>query len=236
MEQKARAKIYMIPVPIAEGAVKTLSQEVVEVTGRLKYYFAEDAKTARRILRSIHPTLHLEPIKISEIDKHQGPDLELFRSWIKAGHEIGVMSEAGCPGIADPGAQMAVAAHSMHAEVIPLTGPNSILLALMASGLNGQSFCFRGYLPIKDPGRSKAIKDYEAVSAKEKQTQIFIETPYRNAAIVNDLLQCCRPHTRLCIAVNITGEAASIKTKSIADWRQDLPVLGKHPAVFLLLG
>ena len=226
----------MIPVPIAEGAVKTLSQEVVEVTGRLKYYFAEDAKTARRILRSIHPTLHLEPIKISEIDKHQGPDLELFRSWIKAGHEIGVMSEAGCPGIADPGAQMAVAAHSMHAEVIPLTGPNSILLALMASGLNGQSFCFRGYLPIKDPGRSKAIKDYEAVSAKEKQTQIFIETPYRNNALIKDILQSCKESTRLCIAVDITSPAESILTKSVKAWKQQEVDIHKRLAIYLLSG
>ena len=230
------AKVYMVPVPIAEGAVQTLSREVVEVTGRLKFYFAEDARTARRMLRAIHPTMALEPILISEIDKHQGPDMELFREWLKAGHEIGVMSEAGCPGIADPGALLADAAQRLGARVVPLTGPNSIVLALMASGLNGQSFCFRGYLPVKDPARSKAIRDFEMISGKEQQTQLFIETPYRNAAIVNDLLKNCSPGTRLCVACNVTGTDGFVVTKTIAEWRQSPPALEKRPAVFLLLG
>ncbi len=225
----------MVPVPITEGAVQTLSKEVMDVTARLKLYFAEDARTARRCLRAMHPGLVLETITIAEIDKHRGPDLTLFREWIRAGYEIGVMSEAGCPGIADPGAVLAAAAQYAGAEVIALTGPNSIMLALMASGLNGQSFCFRGYLPVKDPARSKAIKDCEAVSAKENQTQIFIETPYRNASILNDLMRCCHPRTRLCIACNISAESGFIITKPIGDWRTNLPVLGKLPVVFLLL-
>lgn len=236
MDDPCKGKVYLVPVPIAEGALHTLSQEVNEVTARLHYYFAEDARTARRFLRALHAGLNLESIQISEIDKHQGPDIQLFHSWLKAGYEVGIVSEAGCPGIADPGAVLVAAAQKAGAEVAPLTGPNSIVLALMASGLNGQSFCFRGYLPVKDPARTKAIRDFEATSAKENQTQILIETPYRNNALMADLLKHCQPRTRLCVACNITGKPAFIKTQTITEWRKQVPVLGKVPAVFLLLG
>jgi 16S rRNA (cytidine1402-2'-O)-methyltransferase len=228
--------LYMVPVPIAEGATDTLSPEVVRVTAGLRFYFVEDARTARRVLRSLHKDLVLESVTMSVIDKHSGPDLEQLRAWLRAGYPVGVMSESGCPGIADPGAQLAAVAQAMGAKVIPLTGPNSIVLALMASGLNGQSFCFRGYLPVKEPARSKAIKDHEAVSSKEQQTQIFIETPYRNGVLVNDLLKTCAASTRLCLACNVTGTPGSVVTKTIAEWRQSPPVMEKLPTVFLLLG
>jgi 16S rRNA (cytidine1402-2'-O)-methyltransferase len=146
------------------------------------------------------------------------------------------MSEAGCPGIADPGAELVAIAQNMGATVIPLVGPNSLILALMASGLNGQSFAFHGYLPVKDPQRSKRIKELEALSVKEKQTQLFIETPYRNDTLLADLLKNCHPNTRLCIAQNITAPDAFIKTKTGADWKKQVPALGKVPAVFLMLG
>src|SRR6201999_4522187 len=131
----------------------------------------------------LHPKLVIEPVQFGEISKHTPLDKDLFRKWLKAGHSVGIMSEAGCPGIADPGAELVAIAHNMNVKVVPLTGPSSILLSIMASGLNGQCFAFNGYLPVKDPMRSKDIKQLEARSAKEKQTQAFIETPYRNNSV-----------------------------------------------------
>ncbi len=227
--------IYLIPVPLAADALHTLSPEVVTVTAGLQYYFAENTRTARRFLRSLHPTMEIEPIIFSEIDKNTGPDVPLLTRWLKDGKKIGILSEAGCPGIADPGAELVAVAHKAGATVVPLTGPSSLILALMASGLNGQSFCFNGYLPVKEPERSKRIKALEALSQKENQTQLFIETPYRNNRLLEDLLRNCRDNTLLCIAQNITAPDASIRTLRIADWKQQKPLPGKSPAVFLLL-
>lgn len=229
-------KIYLIPIPIAEGALQTLAPEIATHTAHLTHYFAENVRTARRFLRSVHATLVIEQLNFSEIDKHTGPDTSLFRKWLKEGHDIGIMSEAGCPGIADPGAELVAIAQDMGAQIIPLTGPNSLVLALMASGLNGQSFSFIGYLPVKDPMRTKRIKELEALSAKERQTQLFIETPYRNDLLLADLLKHLQPRTRLCIAQNITAENAFIKTKTVAEWSKQVPLMGKSPAVFLMLG
>ena len=233
---KQRAVLYMVPLPIIEGALQTLSPEILTCTARVTHYFAEDLRTARRFIKSIHPQISIEGLEFSEISKHEGLDKALFRKWLKEGHEIGVMSDAGCPGIADPGAELAGIAHSMNVKVVPLTGPSSILLALMASGLNGQSFAFNGYLPVKEPNRSKRIRELDAHSAAQKQTQAFIETPYRNNHFVADLVKNCASHTKLCIAQNITSEQAFIKTRSIADWRMDMPQLEKSPAVFLIQG
>lgn len=228
-------KLYMIPVPIADGALQTLSPEVGECTLRIQHYFAENVRTARRFLKSLHPSLIIEPIQFSEIDKHTGADTALLRQWLKDGKEVGVLSEAGCPGIADPGALLAKIAHETGAAVIPLTGPSSLLLALMASGLNGQSFAFNGYLPLKEPARSQRIKALEALSRKEHQTQLFIETPYRNNALLDELLKHCSANTQLCIAQNISAPNAYIKTRSVADWKKHKPTLEKAPAVFLIL-
>jgi 16S rRNA (cytidine1402-2'-O)-methyltransferase len=229
-------KLYLIPIPIADGALQTLSQEVAQYTGGITHFFVENIRTARRFLRSLHPALVIDSLHFSEIDKHTGADTLLLRTWLKDGHDVGILSEAGCPGIADPGADLVAIAHNMGVQVIPLTGPNSLILALMASGLNGQSFCFNGYLPVKDPMRSNRIKELEAISAKENQTQLFIETPYRNDHLLTDLLKHCNPKTRICIALNITAPDAFIKTKTIAEWNKEKPVLGKSPAVFLMLG
>jgi 16S rRNA (cytidine1402-2'-O)-methyltransferase len=230
-----KSTLYLVPVPIAENALHTLPAEVITLTGRLKYYFAENARTARRLIKSLHPTMVLETLQISEIDKHAGPDKKLLREWLKAGHEIGVMSDAGCPGIADPGSILVAITHDMGAKVVPLTGPNSLILALMGSGLNGQSFSFDGYLPVKEPARGKRIKELEARSAKENQTQLFIETPYRNNNLLNDLLKHCVSHTRICIAQHLTAPNAFIATHTVADWRKSKPLLEKEPAVFLML-
>lgn len=225
----------MVPLPVADGALHTLPAEVFTHTATLRHYFVENARTARRFLRSLHKDLVLEQVEMSEIDKHSGPDTALLRRWLKEGHNIGVMSEAGCPAIADPGSILVAAAHDMGAKVQPLTGPSSIILALMASGLNGQSFAFHGYLPVKEPARSKRIKELEATSARDKQTQIFIETPYRNNPLLADLLKNCQPYTRICIAQDISGPTELITTRTAQTWKQNLPQLDKAPAVFLVL-
>lgn len=229
------ANIYLVPIPIAEGALHTLSPEVLEHTVHLKHYFVENVRTARRFLRSIHPAIVIDDISFSEIDKHHGPDIGLLKQWLKAGHNIGIMSESGCPGIADPGAELIAVAQEANANIIPLTGPNSMILALMASGLNGQSFAFNGYLPVKEPARSQKIKALEQLSAKERQTQLFIETPYRNNVLLDELLKHCRGNTRICIAQNITAPNAFIRTKTAEAWKKNKPALEKAPAVFLLL-
>lgn len=229
------ARVYLVPIPIAEGINGTLSPQVLDVTSGLKHYFVENTRTARRFLRSIHPTIVIDDIHFSEIDKHNGPEMGLLRKWLKEGHVVGIMSESGCPGIADPGAELIAVAQDAGAEVIPLVGPNSLILALMASGLNGQSFCFNGYLPVKEPARSQRIKHLEQQSKKEIQTQIFIETPYRNNNLLDDLLKNCQNNTRVCIAQNITAPNASIKTKTVAEWQKNKPALEKVPAVFLFL-
>ena len=227
--------LYMIPIPIAEDGLSTLSAEVAHHTLELRHYFVENLRTARRFLKALHPAIIIDDISFSEIDKHTGADIKILKTWLKEGYNIGVLSEAGCPGIADPGAELAAVAQNMGAKVIPLTGPNSIILALMASGLNGQSFCFNGYLPVKEPLRGQKIKALEQVSKKENQTQIFIETPYRNNVIVDDLLKNCQQGTRVCIALNITAQNAYIKTQTVAEWNKKKPALEKLPAVFLLL-
>jgi len=237
MQEKPTAGIvYLVPVPVAEGAAHTISPEVTEQTLHITHYFVENLRTARRFLKLLHPSINIDSLGFSEIDKHSGADIELFKKWLGEGHKIGIMSESGCPGVADPGSELVAVAHAMEASVVPLVGPSSILLALMASGFNGQSFCFRGYLPVKEPQRSKSLKDFEVVSIKEKQTQIFIETPYRNNLFLEDILKNCNNTTKVCIAQNITAPDAYIKTRTAANWKKDKPLLSKVPTVFLLLG
>ncbi len=228
--------LYLIPIPVADGAIHTLPAEVTTHTANILHYFVENIRTARRFLRSLHPTLVIDSLQLSEIDKHTGADIGLLKTWLKEGKKVGLMSEAGCPAIADPGSNLVAIAHQMGARVVPLTGPNSIILSLMASGLNGQSFAFIGYLPLKETDRIKKIKEIEAHSVKEKQTQIFIETPYRNTHLLANLLKVCNPRTRLCIALNITADDEYIKTKTITEWKEKIPALPKLPAVFLMLG
>lgn len=225
----------MIPVPIAENATQTLAADVLTKAGELKHYFVENLRTARRILKVLHPAIVIDEISFSEIEKHTAPDLQKLKQWLNLGYDVGIISESGCPGIADPGAELVAVAQQMGATVVPLVGPNSIILALMASGLNGQSFAFNGYLPVKEPARSQEIKHLEQRSKKEKQTQIFIETPYRNNTLLEDFLKNCNDNTALCIAQHITAPNQLIRTKTIAAWKRQKPVLEKLPAVFLLL-
>lgn len=234
MSAVLKSKIYLLPVPIAEDGWGAIPAQNYEVAERLRYYVVENARTARRMLRQMSASLVLEDITFSEIDKHTGPDEKLFRQWLKEGREIGIMSEAGCPGVADPGSRLVALAHEAGAQVIPLTGPSSILLALMASGMNGQSFAFEGYLPVKEPLRGQSIKQLEADSRRLQQTKIFIETPYRNNQLLKDLLKNTSPDTLLCIALYIGSAEENIRTRTMARWQQDLPQLPKAPAVFLL--
>lgn len=229
------ANLLLIPVSIGENEVKSSSPEVVAATRRLLYYVVENARTARRVLRALHPNLILESVQFLEIDKHEGVDRKVLQQWFQAGYEVGLMSEAGCPAVADPGAEVVRIAHEMGAFVKPLVGASSILLALMASGLGGQNFAFWGYLPIKEPARSARIKALEQLSRKEGQTQIFIETPYRNDALFADLLQHCALSTLICVASGLTTEEEWVKTKSVADWKKAEAVLGKTPCVFVML-
>lgn len=235
LQNNRAGTLYLIPVPIAEEALHTLPAEVFDITGKLEYYVAENARTARRWIKKMHPGKNIEGIQISEIDKHAGPDTAWLLSLLKAGKTVGLMSEAGCPAVADPGSVLVQAAHSCGAKIVPLTGPSSILLALMGSGLEGQQFAFCGYLPVKNPERSARIKALEARSAKEGETQLFIETPYRNEALLNDLLQHCGARTRLCIAQNLTAPNAFLETRKIQEWKQHMPELQKSPAIFLIL-
>ncbi|MBS1616560.1 MAG: SAM-dependent methyltransferase [Bacteroidetes bacterium] len=228
--------LFLIPTPIAaDTASGSTSPEVRSLSARLQCYVVENARTARRVLRAWHQDLVLESIEMLEWNKHGPTDFSRLRQWLAAGLEVGLMSEAGCPAVADPGADAVALAHELNARVIPLTGPSSILLALMASGLNGQCFAFWGYLPIKEPARSTRLKELEAASKRQAQTQIFIETPYRNEALLCDMLQHLKPATRLCVAQDISGAHEQIFSGTVAAWRQKKPLLSKDATVFLLL-
>lgn len=231
----ALGSLYLIPVPLAENAVHTLSPEIFTHCKRIKYFFVENLREARRFLKLIDKDINIDELNFSETNRNTNLDISLLQKLLRQGIDVGVLSDAGCPGIADPGAELASAAQEMGANVKPLTGPSSILLALMASGLNGQNFAFNGYLPVKEPERGKKIKALELQSAKENQTQIFIETPYRNNAILHDLLRHCGPKTKLCVAINICAADENITTRSIENWRKTTVELPKQPAIFLVL-
>lgn len=227
--------LYLIPVPLAENAMHTIPAEVFVHCRNLKHFFVENVREARRFLKQIDKEINIDELHFSETNRNTHLDIALLQQWIKAGIDVGVLSDAGCPGIADPGAELAASAQIAGARIIPLTGPSSILLSLMASGLNGQSFAFNGYLPVKEPERGKKIKSLELQSSKENQTQIFIETPYRNNAMIQDLLRHCSSKTKLCIGVNICAPDEKILTKTIGEWAKESIQLPKQPAIFLLL-
>lgn len=227
--------LYLIPVPLAPEAISTVPEQVREQACGLRYYFVENLRTARRFLKAMDAAVDIDAIHFSEISRNQPADIHLLKKWLESGFEVGVMSEAGCPGVADPGAELVQQAHKLNARVVPFVGPNSMLLALMASGFNGQGYRFAGYLPVKEPERGKAIKELEARSVTQKETQIFMETPYRNMQLLQDLLKHCRAATRLCIAASLTASCEQIISKTILEWTGMHPDLHKKPAVFLLM-
>ncbi len=229
------ATIYLIPVPIAEDSLSSLSGEVLHTLPRIRHFLVENARTARRHIRQILPEISIAELKIEEMHKHGEPDWDEFHRWIEEGRAIGIMSEAGCPGIADPGEKYIAKAQELGLRIHPLVGPNSLILALMASGLHGQQFAFHGYMPIKNPQRRRRIQSLEQRSRQENQTQIFIETPYRNQALFEELIQCLQPSTRLCMACDLTGKREWIRTRTIKAWKAQPPQFGKLPMVFLFL-
>ena len=230
------ALVYLIPVPLSEDAAATIPFSVSEAIVKCKVFFAENIRTARRFFKKINPSIVIDDyewISFSNGDEHAK---KLFSEKLKAGHTIGIVSEAGCPGIADPGQELVTIAHQKGAVVKPLVGPSSILLALMASGLNGQQFCFHGYLPIDAAQRIKKIKDIEAQSKRNRSTQLFIETPYRNNQLLDAILLHTHPSTLLCIAADLTATTEFVHTRSISDWKKEKPDLHKRPVIFCLMG
>lgn len=227
--------LYLIPVPLAEEvAHKTFTPYLVDTINQIDTYIVENSKTARRFLKEAGLKTPQKDLIVHDYGKHNRTDLAQFFTELKAGKDVGLMSEAGCPGIADPGADIVAEAHKRNIKVVPLVGPSSILLALMASGFNGQSFAFWGYLPIDKEQRTKRIKDLDLSASRYKQTQIFIETPFRNNQMLEEVLKSCKPNTQLCIASNLTGADEFIKTQSINAWRKEPIDLHKKPTIFLL--
>lgn len=231
------ANLYLIPTPIDEGAQDILLPSDMEIVRGLDYFAAERARTARRQLRRWFADKELGSLRIVEWDKHAGT--QPFDEWLApvlAGRSLGVMSEAGCPGVADPGAGLVAAAHRLGITVRPMVGPSSLLLGLMASGMNGQGFRFAGYLPAKAPALDKAIRELEQRSAQSGETQIFIETPYRNKALLGSLLRQLGGGTRLCVAAGLTGPGERVVSLPVRAWGGvDTAWLEKTPAVFYVL-
>lgn len=233
-------KLYLIPVPLSEdAAAASFTPFSGQLINEIADYVVENEKTARKFLKQAGLTRPQSELMIQDYGKHkrgQVPAAEFLKAAL-AGRNVGLMSEAGCPGIADPGAEIVAEAHRLGIAVVPLVGPSSLLLALMASGFNGQSFAFHGYLPIDKQQRSRRIKELERESASKGQTQLFIETPFRNNALLEDLLRQLNPSSKLCVAVDLTGPSEQVISKPIRQWR-DQPSLDLHkrPAIFLIQG
>jgi 16S rRNA (cytidine1402-2'-O)-methyltransferase len=231
-----KGTLYLVPVPLAENATaKTFTPYLVDTINEIDTYIVENEKTARKFLKEAGLKRPQSELVIHDYGKHKrAASLVPYFKELMTGKDVGLMSEAGCPGIADPGADIVAEAHHRGINVVPLVGPNSILLALMASGFNGQSFTFHGYLPIDKVERGKRIKELEQIAEKQKQTQLFMETPFRNNSLLEDVLKSAAPQTLLCIACDLTAETEFIKTMSIGQWRQEKIDLHKRPCIFLL--
>jgi 16S rRNA (cytidine1402-2'-O)-methyltransferase len=227
------ATVYLIPSLLAEEGLDAIPLYVVDTIKKCQVFFVENERTTRRYFKQAWKEMVIDDYEwVNMADASKVSDI--FIKMIREEKNIGIISEAGCPGVADPGQILVAIAQEMNVEVTPLAGPNSILLALMASGMNGQQFQFVGYLPIDNQQRVKAIKELEAESAKKNCTQIFIETPYRNNQLIEALLKNCSNVTRLCVAVDLTGKNESVKTRSVAEWQKNKPDIHKRPAIFLL--
>ncbi len=237
-ERPQRGRLYLIPVPLSEGdGITHLPAAVVERVRTLDHFVVEEAKTARRILKLLgHPT-PLARLNMATLNEHTPfADVDALLQPLGAGYDLGLMSEAGCPAVADPGAQLVRLAHQQGYTVIPMVGPSSILLALMASGLEGQRFAFHGYLPVDAAARRARIEQLEKRSRGTSETEILIETPYRNTALLGALLETLSPATLLCVACDLTGAQQQIRTATVAEWRSAPQILPQRtPAVFLLL-
>ncbi|MEO6722187.1 MAG: SAM-dependent methyltransferase [Ferruginibacter sp.] len=228
------SKIYLVPSVLDELAINTIPVYIIDAIKDCQVIFAENERTARRFLKSICKEIVIDNYEWFTIHKAEEEQKNSFRQKIKEGKNIAIISEAGCPCIADPGQILVDVAHELNAVVKPLVGPSSILLALMASGMNGQQFEFIGYLPIEVTERIKVIKEMENNSQKKHSTQIFIETPYRNNQLIETLFKTCKPTTRLCIAAELTSGSEFVKTKTIGEWKKNITDFHKKPVIFLL--
>ena len=230
------AALYLLPVTLGDTPLETvLPSYNKEVILRIHHFIVEDIRSARRFLKKVDREIDIDALKFYTLNKHPTPEeLSGYLQPLEAGHSMGGISEAGCPAVADPGADVVAIAQKKNLRVVPLVGPSSIILSVMGSGFNGQSFAFHGYLPIEAGERAKKIKMLEQRVYTEQQTQLFIETPCRNNKMVDDILHNCRPQTRLCIAANITCEGEYIRTKTIKEWHGKVPDLSKIPCIFLL--
>lgn len=228
------ADIYLIPCVLAEDASQTIPNYIIDAVKKCNVIFAENERTARRFLKMMDKTIVIEAYEWFAIHKAEEEELISFTKKIKEEKTIAIISEAGCPGVADPGQILIAAAQKLNCIIKPLVGPSSILLALMASGMNGQQFEFVGYLPIDNTERIKRLKELELSSQKNNSTKIFIETPYRNNQLVESILKTCEGKTLFCIAVNLTAKNESVKTMQVNEWKTKKPELHKLPAIFLL--
>lgn len=231
-----KTALYLIPVLLGNTTVeRVLPSYNKEVILGIRHFIVEDVRSARRFLKTVDKDINIDELQFYPLNKHTSPqDISGYLKPLEEGNPMGVISEAGCPAVADPGADVVAIAQRKNLPVVPLVGPSSIILSVMASGFNGQSFAFNGYLPIEPTERAKKLRILEQHAATEHQTQIFIETPYRNNKMVEDILKSCRPQTRLCIAANITCEDEYIKTKTLKEWKGQVPDLSKIPCIFLL--
>lgn len=228
--------LYLIPTSLGDTSFdRILPAYNADVVNKLQCFIVEDVRTARRFLKKVNQGIDIDSLNFYVLNQHTSPEeIDAYLKPMAQGNDMGVISEAGCPAIADPGADVVAMAQVANYKVVPLVGPSSLLLALMGSGFNGQSFAFSGYLPIQPVERSKALKKLESRVFSEDQSQLFIETPYRNMKMLQQILSDCQPNTKLCIAADITLETEFIQTKSIKAWKSQIPDLNKRPCIFIL--
>lgn len=230
------SKIYLIPSFLHESATQTIPAYVTDAVRQCQCFFVENERSARRFLKQLWKEMVIDDYQWFTVHKAEEAVQQEFKEVLAQNKNIGIISEAGCPGIADPGQLLIGVAQAAGATVVPLVGPSSILLALMASGMNGQQFRFNGYLPIDTAQRIKALKDLESSSIRQNCTEIFIETPYRNNQLVETILKTLHPNTRLCIAADLTAATEFVRTKTIAEWKKEVQELHKRPVIFCLQG
>ena len=230
------AKLFLIPTTLGDTTIeRVLPPELTGIISAIQVFIVENIRTARRFLKKVNPAIVIDDLTFFELNQHTDrKEISRFLEPITNGLDIGIISEAGCPAVADPGADVVKIAHTKNIQVVPLVGPSSILLALMASGMSGQNFAFNGYLPIKNPDKAQQIKFLERRMLSEGQTQIFIEAPYRNLQLLDDLLKNCEPQTMLCIAADITLDTEFIQAKPVSYWKTHLPDIQKRPAIFMI--
>lgn len=235
---KPQGKLYLIPSLMGDVApLEVLPLAVKKVIDMTQHFIVENEKSARAFIKKVHPSKAQDKLILYPLNKYTDPiEIPSYLQACLDGEHVGVISEAGVPGVADPGGEVVQIAHKKNIRVVPLVGPSSILMAMMASGMNGQNFAFNGYLPIEKSDRSKKLKALEKLSQKTGQSQIFMETPYRNAKMLDDIIANCHPDTRLCIARDISLEQEMIKTEKVKWWKSNKPDLEKRPTIFIIAG